>query len=242
MFGPTRILYEDNHLIAINKRSSELVQGDKTGDMTLADDVRDFIKIRDNKPGNVFLGVCHRLDRPTSGVVVFAKTGKALSRMNRLFRENKVSKTYWAVTASVPSNSGAGGAGSGGTLLHYLKKNESRNKSYVTGERSAGAKKAELHYEVIARSDRYFLLEVKPKTGRHHQIRAQLSSIGCPIKGDLKYGFSRSDPGGGIHLHARAVQFPHPVRGGTVEITAPVPAERLWQALEKAALTDLGES
>jgi len=242
LLNQERILYEDNHLIAVNKTNSELVQGDKTGDRTLADEVRDFIKARDHKPGNVFLGICHRLDRPTSGVVVFAKTGKALSRMNGLFREDLVSKTYWAVTAGAPPGETSSGTHSGtlsgthsGTLIHFLKKNESQNKSYVVKEGTPGARRAELCYEVLAESDRYVLVKVMPKTGRHHQIRVQLSVIGCPIRGDLKYGFPRSDPGGGIHLHARTIEFAHPVSNTPVEITAPVPEEKLWLVLEEAA-------
>ncbi len=229
MIEPARILYEDNHLIAVNKSVSELVQGDKTGDFTLVDKIRDHIKERDYKPGNVFLGVCHRLDRPTSGVIVFAKTGKALARMNRLFRENEVSKTYWAVTATMPAEPA-------GVLVDYLSKNEANNKSYVVSKEKKNAKPAELEYRVLAESERYFLIEVKPNTGRHHQIRAQLAAAGCPIKGDLKYGFPRSDPGGGIHLHAREVRFIHPVTGETVTLTAPVPGETLWRALEEMAL------
>jgi len=226
LLEPARILYEDNHLIAVNKHVSELVQGDKTGDRTLADEIRDYIKTRDSKPGNVFLGICHRLDRPTSGLVVFAKTGKALSRMNKLFREDQVSKTYWAVTGVLPPEQT-------GVLTGYLKKNESQNKSYVVSKEDKNAKFAELSYRLINKSDRYFLIEVKPKTGRHHQIRTQLSAAGCPVKGDLKYGFARSDPGGGIHLHARRIEFSHPVKNELLVITAPVPDEKLWQILEK---------
>ena len=229
MIEPARILYEDNHLIAVNKRVSELVQGDKTGDPTLADEIRAHIKERDNKPGKVFLGVCHRLDRPTSGVVVFAKTGKALSRMNRLFRENEVSKTYWAITAAVPAEPA-------GVLVGYLAKNEAKNKSFVVSKEEKNAKQAELAYRVLTESERYFLIEIKPKTGRHHQIRVQLAAAGCPAKGDLKYGFPRSDPGGGIHLHAREVEFDHPVTGVTVRLTAPAPEEKLWRVLEKQVL------
>lgn len=225
----SRILYEDNHLIAVNKYTSELVQGDKTGDRTLADDISNFIKERDHKPGNVFLGVCHRLDRPTSGVVVFAKTGKALSRMNKLFRDDQVSKTYWAVTGKVPPELV-------GTLVDHLKKNEAKNKSFVVSEQEKNAKRAELEYRVAAESVRYFLLEIKPKTGRHHQIRVQLAATGCPVKGDLKYGYPRSDPGGGIHLHARQIEFIHPVKDEPVIITAPVPDETLWQIFEKEVL------
>jgi len=214
---------------------SELVQGDRTKDRTLADEIRDYIKQRDGKPGNVFLGICHRLDRPTSGVVIFAKTGKALARMNALFRENKVLKTYWAVTEEMPP-------ARAGTLSHYLKKNEAKNKSFVVAEGSSGAKRAGLEYELLVRSERYFLVAVKPHTGRHHQIRAQLAAAGCPIKGDLKYGSRRSDSGGGIHLHAREAQFIHPVTGEQLRLTAPAPRETLWQALEQAALTGLAES
>ena len=214
---------------------SELVQGDKTGDRTLADDIRDFLKERDEKPGSVFLGVCHRLDRPTSGIVIFAKTSKALSRMNGIFREDKVLKTYWVVTEKLPP-------AQAGVLVHYLKKNEAKNKSFVVDQRIPKAKRAELAYEVIARSERYFLTEIKPQTGRHHQIRVQLAAAGCPVKGDLKYGFRRSDPGGGIHLHAREVQFTHPVTKDSVNLTAPVPGEVLWRALEKEAALRLGES
>ena len=229
MIEPTRILYEDNHLIAVNKNASELVQGDKTGDKTLADEVRDHIKKRDHKPGNVFLGVCHRLDRPTSGAVVFAKTGKALTRMNLLFRENAVSKTYWAVTAGVPAEPS-------GVLVGFLAKNGGQNKSYLVSKDNRNGKRAELAYLVIARSERYHLIEIKPETGRHHQIRVQLAAAGCPIKGDLKYGFPRSDPGGGIHLHARAIEFIHPVTGEALKLTAPVPEETLWRALEQKVL------
>lgn len=228
MIEPERILYEDNHLIVLNKKTSELVQGDKTGDRTLADEVRDFIKLRDSKPGNVFLGVCHRLDRPTSGVVVFAKTGKALSRMNTLFRDNEVAKIYWAVTESAPS-------GEEGTFINYLKKHQAKNKSFVVEDPGGDAKKAELDYRVVAASKRYYLLEVRPKTGRHHQIRAQLAAAGAPIKGDLKYGARRSDPGGGIHLHARTIEFIHPVSKAEINITAPVPEETLWKVLEREA-------
>jgi 23S rRNA pseudouridine1911/1915/1917 synthase len=224
LMNAERILFEDNHLIAVNKYCSDIVQGDKTGDRTLADAVKDFIKERDRKPGNVFLGVCHRLDRPTSGVVVFAKTGKALSRMNAHFRESRVAKTYWAVTGNEPPERS-------GTLIHHLSRNQAKNKSTALPEASRGSKRAELAYLVTASSDRYFLLEITPTTGRHHQIRAQLAAIGCPVKGDLKYGSPRSNPGGGIHLHARKVSFEHPTKKELIEIVAPVPDERLWQVL-----------
>lgn len=220
-----RILYEDNHLIVVNKHCSEIVQADKTGDRTLADLVRRHIKERDGKPGNVFLGVCHRLDRPTSGAVIFAKTGKALSRMNKLFREGKVEKTYWAVTGSAPPDPT-------GTLVHYLSRNSAKNKSFIVEGDIEIAKRAELSYRVIAESDRYFLVEINPGTGRHHQIRAQLSAVGSPIKGDLKYGAKRSNPGGGIHLHARRLDFTHPVKSLPIEVTAPVPEETVWRLLE----------
>ena len=223
-----RILYEDNHLIVLNKRCSEIVQADKTGDETLADLVRRHIKERESKPGKVFLGICHRLDRPTSGVVVFAKTGKALSRMNSLFRDGMVKKTYWAVTGTIPPDRS-------GTLVHALSRNSAKNISFVVDAGKPGAKRAELSYQVIAESDRYFLLELHPVTGRHHQIRVQLSAVGCPIKGDLKYGAKRSNPGGGIHLHARRLEFAHPVKNTSIDITAPVPEDTLWRALEELA-------
>ena len=223
-----RILLEDNHLIAVNKHCSDIVQGDKTGDQTLADVVKEYIKERDRKPGNVFLGICHRLDRPTSGVVVFAKTGKALSRMNTLFREGQVTKTYWAVTGNAPPELS-------GTLVHFLSRNQVKNKSTALPEGTQGSKRAELAYRMIASSDRYFLLEISPSTGRHHQIRAQLAAIGCPVKGDLKYGSPRSNPGGGIHLHARKICFEHPTKKTRIEIVAPVPDEPLWQVLAHAA-------
>jgi 23S rRNA pseudouridine1911/1915/1917 synthase len=219
------IIYEDNHLIAVCKKISEIVQGDRTGDEPLSERVKRFLKQRDRKPGNVFLGVCHRLDRPTSGVVVFAKTGKTLKRMNELFRTGGVHKTYWAVVESPPAQEQ-------GTLTDYLVRNSKKNKSYITteAEDAAGAKRAELEYRLAGRSDRYFLLEVTPQTGRHHQIRAQLAAAGCRIKGDLKYGARRSNPGGGIHLHALRISFRHPVGSGEeVVIEAPPPAEdRLW--------------
>ncbi len=216
-----RILFEDNHLIAVNKLIAEISQGDATGDTSLGDEIKEFIRVRDEKPGNVYLAVIHRLDRPASGVMLFAKTSKAASRMSRLFREGKVEKRYWAVVATRPSQSAA-------TLTHYLKRNASKNKSFPVGETEAGAKSAELSYELIGESDRYYLLEITMHTGRHHQIRAQLAAVGCPIKGDLKYGFPRSNRNGGIHLHARSISFHHPVGDQLVEITAPPPSDALW--------------
>lgn len=220
-----RILYEDNHLIAVNKLPGEIVQGDKTGDEPLSEAVKRYIKEKYNKPGEVFLGVVHRLDRPVSGVVVFARTSKALSRMNDLFRERKTEKTYWAVVQHKPVQES-------GSLVNFLWKNESQNKSYVTEEGRAGASRSWLDYSLIASSDRYFLLEVKPHTGRHHQIRVQLSNMGCPIKGDLKYGADRSNEDGSIHLHARRLTFIHPVSQQEIKIVAPVPEDRLWRFFE----------
>ena len=191
----TQIVFEDNHLIVINKKSSEIVQGDKTGDMPLSEKVKNFIKQRDNKPGNVFCGVCHRLDRPVSGIVIFAKTSKALSRMNELFRDKTIQKTYWAVVKNKPPHQTE-------RLTHYLIKNEQTNKSKAYNEERNGTLKAELAYTLIASIANYHLLEINLFTGRHHQIRAQLSAIGCPIKGDLKYGYDRSNPNGSIHLHS----------------------------------------
>lgn len=219
------VLYEDNHLIAVNKRAGDITQGDKTGDEPLPEKVKRWIKEKYDKPGNVFCGVIHRLDRPTSGLVMFAKTSKGLSRMNVLFKEKDVQKTYWAIVENAPENES-------GTLMDYLKKNKQKNKSSVVNERTEGAKKAELDYRVIGRSDRYTLLEVLPKTGRHHQIRTQLSKKGCIIKGDLKYGAKRSNKDGSICLHARAISFIHPVKKELVQITAPVPQDSLWKWFE----------
>lgn len=223
------ILYEDNHLIAANKLPGEIVQADRSGDRTLADDVKAFIKDTHNKPGNVYLGIIHRLDRPTSGVVLFAKTEKALSRMNALFRRGEVSKFYWAVVQSAPPAHTA-------TLKHYLLRNREKNKSFIADSAAPGAQYAELRYQYVGVSDRYHLLIIEMKTGRHHQIRAQLSEIGCPIKGDLKYGAKRSNPNGGIHLHAREVLFLHPVKRVATKVIAPVPTGPLWQVFEKRAL------
>lgn len=220
------VLYEDNHIIIVNKSVSEIVQGDKTGDKPLSEIVKDYIKEKYNKPGNVFLGVTHRLDRPTSGIVVFARTSKALPRLNEMFKNKEVSKTYWAVVKSRPKQEE-------GTLKHYLVRNEKQNKSYAYDMEKPNSKQAILHYKLIAQSDKYYMLEVDLETGRHHQIRCQLSKIGCPIKGDLKYGADRSNPDGGINLHARKISFIHPVSKEKIEIVAPVPEDNLWQALEK---------
>ncbi|MBN4072794.1 RluA family pseudouridine synthase [Crocinitomix catalasitica] len=220
------VLYEDNHLIVINKMAGDLVQGDKTGDEPLSDKVKSYIKKKYKKAGAVFLGTVHRLDRPTSGIVIFARTSKALTRMNALFQKKEVQKTYWAVTEKVPKMEK-------GICDNYLLKNEKQNKSYIVEANRAGAKRAELAYQLIGRSDNYFLLEIEPSTGRHHQIRAQLSEIDCKIKGDLKYGAKRSNKDGSIHLHARKVQFIHPVQKQPMVIIAPVPNDNLWMDLEK---------
>lgn len=216
------VLYEDNHLIIISKRAGEITQGDSTGDLPLPEKVKQYLKEKYQKPGNVFLGVVHRLDRPVSGIVVFAKTSKALSRMNQLFRDDKVEKVYHAIVEQPPKEPEA-------TLVHWLKKNPKQNKSYIVATGSNGAKEARLHYRMIGESDRYTLLEVRLETGRHHQIRAQLSGIGCTIRGDLKYGAKRSNPDGSISLHAREVSFTHPVSGKAISVVAPYPAEDpLW--------------
>ena len=223
------ILYEDNHIFVVNKASGEIVQGDKTGDEPLVETLKRFIKERDAKPGQVFMGVVHRLDRPVSGVVVFAKTSKALSRLNQMFASGDVHKTYWAVTRNLPAKPAD-------TLTHYIRMVERNNKSYASISPKAGAKEARLAYKLIASSERYNLLEVNLMTGRKHQIRVQLSAIGCPVKGDLKYGDKRSNPDGSISLHARRVHFIHPVSQKEIDITAPVPADdKLWAALEIAA-------
>jgi len=216
-----QVIYEDNHLIIVSKRSGEIVQGDKTGDKTLGDAVKQYIKERYAKPGNVFLGVVHRLDRPVSGLVVFARTSKALSRLNDMFRDGKVHKTYWAITKNAPAVSEA-------TLTNWLTRNEKQNKSYAYDHEVPGSKKAVLHYKVIGRSDNYTLIEVNLMTGRHHQIRCQLAGIGCPIKGDLKYGARRSNPDGSISLLAHSIEFTHPVSKEQIYLTAPMPEDKLW--------------
>lgn len=223
------VLYEDNHIIIVNKTTSEIVQGDKTGDKPLSEIVKEWIKEKHNKPGNVFLGVTHRLDRPVSGVVIFAKTSKALSRLNEMFRTKQIKKTYWAITKNTPKMPE-------GTLRNYLIKNEKQNKSYAYDTEKPGTKLAILHYKLIGHSEKYNLLEVDLETGRHHQIRCQLAKMGCVIKGDLKYGADRSNPDGGISLHARKVSFVHPVSKEPIEVTAPVPDDALWKALEAGQL------
>lgn len=218
------VIYEGNHIIAVDKTCSEIVQGDKTGDAPLSDILKTWLKEKYCKPGNVFVGVTHRLDRPVSGVVLFAKTSKALTRLNEMFRTGEVKKTYWAIVKNCPSVTE-------GELVHWLVRNEKQNKSYAYDTERPESKKAILHYKVIARSDNYFLLEIDLKTGRHHQIRCQLAKMGCPIKGDLKYGFDRSNKDGGISLHARCAAFIHPVSKEPVAIVAPVPDDALWKAL-----------
>ena len=215
-----QILYEDNHLIVINKKSSQIVHGDKTGDDSLADIIKEYLRIKYNKPGNIFCGVVHRLDRPVSGVVIFAKTGKALARLNKQIHDKEIHKIYWAITKSHPPKEQD-------TLKNYLLKNEAKNKSFVVGNDKGGLE-AILHYRLLAKSEHYHLLEVELETGRHHQIRVQLAHIGCPIKGDLKYGFGRSNKVSSISLHARSVEFIHPVRKDKLKIEAPVPDEPLW--------------
>lgn len=221
------VLYEDNHIIIVNKTCSEIVQGDKTGDTPLSETVKQYLKHKYNKPGNVFCGVTHRLDRPTSGIVIFAKTSKALARLNEMFKNKEIKKTYWAITKNMPDKEEA-------ILIHYLTRNEKQNKSYASDIEKTNSKKAILHYKLIARSENYNLLEIDLQTGRHHQIRCQLAKIRCPIKGDLKYGAERSNPDGGISLHARRVEFIHPVSKLPIDVLAPVPSDRLWQDMEVA--------
>ncbi len=211
----SRILYEDNHLLILNKRAGEIVQGDKTGDEPLSETLKAFIAQRDGKPGHVFMGVPHRLDRPVSGAVLFAKTSKALERMSGMFRDGNVHKTYWALTTARPD------AGQG-ELVHWLRRDEKQNKSFASETQKPDAKRAVLRYRVLRDTDRYHLVEVELLTGRHHQIRCQLSAIGCPIKGDLKYGAPRSNRDGGISLHARTVSFVHPIRKEEISVTAPL--------------------
>jgi len=217
----SEILYEDNHLIAINKKPSEIVQGDKTGDEPLSEKVKEYLRKTYNKPGEAYLGVAHRIDRPVSGVVIFAKTSKALSRLNEMFRDKEVKKTYWAVVKNKPNPED-------GHLIHYLKKNEQKNISRAYEKEMDGALKAELDYKIISSSDNYHLLEINPHTGRHHQIRVQISAIGCPIKGDVKYGFKRGNENASIHLHARQAEFIHPVKKESITIIANPPNEVLW--------------
>ena len=223
-----QVLYEDNHIIAISKTCHEIVQGDKTGDTPLSEQVKAYIKDKYNKPGEVFLGVTHRLDRPTTGVVLFARTSKALTRLNAMFQSHEqIQKTYWAIVPANPQLPLTN------RLENYIWRNEKLNKSFVVKPGTKDAKRAVLSYKVIAQSDRYMLLAINLETGRHHQIRCQLAAIGCPIKGDLKYGAKRSNPDGGISLHARKVEFIHPVSKQPICITAPVPDDALWQTLTK---------
>lgn len=231
------ILYEDNHIIIVNKRAGEIVQGDKTGDEPMVDTLRKFIKERDAKPGNVFMGVAHRLDRPVSGVVVFAKTSKALARLNAMFAAGDIHKTYWAITRNRPVPESA-------MLRHFITTTERNNKSYAHTQEVKGAKEARLQYTLIGATDRYNLLEVQLFTGRKHQIRVQLAANGTPVRGDLKYGDRRSNPDGSISLHARRICFVHPVSGKEIDITAPVPDDKLWHALEQSTptATDNGKS
>ena len=218
------VLHEDNHIIVVNKRVGDLVQGDKTGDKPLSEVVKEYIKDKYNKPGEVFLGVVHRLDRPTTGIVVFARTSKALTRMNELFSNRETQKTYWAVVKNKPEKSQD-------KLIHYIKRNEKNNTSKAHSKEVPDSKLASLDYKIIKALDNYVALEINLHTGRHHQIRAQLSAIGSPIKGDLKYGFDRSNPDGGIHLHARKLVFIHPVSKENIEIIAPVPNDAVWNAV-----------
>jgi len=223
-----QLIYEDNHIIAINKTGNELVQGDKTGDTPLSVEVKAYIKSKYNKPGEVYLGVTHRLDRPTSGVVLFARTSKALTRLNKMFKEkDAIKKTYWAVVDQKPEKTE-------GTLHHWLVRNTQQNKSYASSDEKPNSQEAWLSYQLLASSDKYHLLEIDLLTGRHHQIRAQLAAIGCKIKGDMKYGFPRSNPDGGIHLHARKIEFIHPVSKEQIAITAPVPDDALWKFFENS--------
>ena len=219
------VVYEDNHIIVVNKTASEIVQADKTGDTPLSETVKQYLKEKYQKPGNVFLGVTHRLDRPVSGLVIFAKTSKALTRLNEMFRAGEVKKTYWAVVKNAPKESE-------GELVHFLVRNEKQNKSYAYDKEVPNSKKAVLDYRLIGRSENYYLLEVDLKTGRHHQIRCQLAKMGCPIKGDLKYGYPRSNPDGSICLHARRVRFVHPVSKELIELKAPLPEGNLWKGFE----------
>jgi len=218
-----QVLFEDNHIIAINKRCGDIVQGDKTGDKPLSEIVKSFLKTKYSKPGNVYLGIPHRLDRPTSGVVIFAKTSKSLPRLNKIFKDGKVQKYYLAVTKNNPEKQED-------TLIHWLRKNERTNKSTYFKKETVKAKKAVLHYRVLKKLERYFIIEIELVTGRHHQIRCQLSAIGCPVRGDLKYGYDRSNNDGGIDLHAKKIIFEHPVSGKKIIIDAPVRDTKIWNA------------
>ncbi|MDI1317201.1 RNA pseudouridine synthase [Flavobacterium sp.] len=219
-----QILHEDNHIVVVNKRVGDIVQGDKTGDKPLSEVVKEYIKDKYNKPGEVFLGVVHRLDRPTSGIVVFARTSKALTRLNEMFSNRETQKTYWAVVKNKPPKDED-------NLIHFLKRNEKNNTSKAHTNEVPESKKASLDYKIIKKLDNYFVLEINLHTGRHHQIRAQLTAIGCPIKGDLKYGFDRSNPDGGIHLHARKLVFIHPVSKESIAIAASTPKDAIWNSI-----------
>ena len=218
-----QVIFEDNHIIIVNKRAGDIVQGDKTGDKPLSDIVKEYIKVKYNKPGNVYLGVVHRLDRPTTGIVVFAKTSKALPRLNKLFANKEVDKTYWAIVKNKPKIEND-------TLKHWLKKNPNKNKSSAFDKEIKDSKHAVLHYQLLKKLTNYYLLEINLETGRHHQIRSQLSKIGSPIKGDLKYGFDRSNKDSSIHLHSRKLAFIHPVSKENICIIAPLPQEVIWDA------------
>lgn len=219
-----KVVYEDNHIIIVFKEAGEIVQGDKTGDVPLSETVKSYIREKYNKPGNVFLGVVHRLDRPVAGLVVFARTSKALTRLNKMFRDGEVHKTYWAITKNEPAQMEA-------TLEHWLVRNEKQNKSYAYVREVPHSKLARLQYRVIGKSDTYTLLEVRLLTGRHHQIRCQLAHIGCPIRGDLKYGARRSNPDGSISLWARHIEFDHPVSKQAISIDSPLPSDPLWSKM-----------
>ncbi len=218
-----QVLFEDNHIIIVNKRSGDITQGDKTGDKPLSDVVKEYIKGKYNKPGNVFIGTVHRLDRPTSGIVIFARTSKALERLNKMLRDKTIDKTYWALVKNQPKKESD-------TLINFLKKDSKKNKSFVYKKEISGSKKATLHYKIIKKLDNYTLLEIDLETGRHHQIRTQLSNIGSPIKGDLKYGFGRSNKDGSISLHARKIEFKHPVSKEQISVIAPTPNDSIWNA------------
>ncbi|MGD0583867.1 MAG: RluA family pseudouridine synthase [Bacteroidales bacterium] len=220
------ILYEDNHIIAVNKKPSDLAQGDSTGDESLDNKVKTYLAEKYNKPGDVFLGIVHRLDRPVGGVLIYARTSKALARLNEIFRTREVKKIYWAVVKERPPEDEA-------TITHFLKKNEKQNKSYVYDHEVKGSKEASLTYKIIGHSERYFLLEIDLHSGRHHQIRAQLSAIGCPVKGDLKYGYPRSNDDGSISLLSRRIEFVHPVKKEIIVITAPLPGNDIWKAFRE---------
>ncbi len=217
------VLFEDNHIIIVNKKAGDITQGDKTGDKPLSDVVKEYVKEKYNKPGSVFIGTVHRLDRPTSGIVIFARTSKALERLNKMLRDKTINKTYWAIVKNAPKKDND-------TLINFLKKDTKKNKSFVYKKEISGSKEATLHYKTIKKLDNYFLLEINLETGRHHQIRTQLSFIGSPIKGDLKYGFNRSNKDGSISLHARKIEFIHPVSKENISILAPTPTDLIWNA------------